>query len=204
MAKSLFIAAQSGHPRGWFGYLVAQIMARETAYANRIALRYLDVQRGDTVIEVGFGHGHSVREIARQIPTARIAGVDPSDVMVRVARRSCRPYADRVDLRKGLAEQLPFEVGAFDRALAVHTSYFWPQLEPGLREIRRVLRDGGRFVLGFRPADDQSAVVSLPASVYKLHSNAQMHCTLRLVGFRDVTVECTELKNGFISWAICE
>lgn len=204
MAKLLFIATQSGHPRGWLGYIVALVMARETTNANRIALRHLNVQRRDDVLEVGFGHGHTVREIARRIPTARIAGVDPSDVMVRVARRACRAYVDRVDLRNGLADQLAFEDGAFDKALAVHTSYFWPQLEPGLREIRRVLRDGGRFVLGFRPADDGSAVASLPTSVYRLHSIAQMHSALRLVGFRNVTVERTELKTGFMAWAICE
>ena len=149
--KPLFIAKQSGHPRGWFGHIVARVMARETAQVNRLALEHLEVQDGDAVLEVGFGHGQTVREIARSVATATISGVDPSDVMVRVARRKCRAYADRLDLRGGLAESLPFDDGVFDRVLTVHTTYFWPELEPGLREVRRVLRDRGRFVLGFRP-----------------------------------------------------
>ena len=203
MGKPLFIAKQSGYPQGWFGHIVALVMARETATANRIALDHLDVQDGDAVLEVGFGHGQTIREIARRVPTARISGVDPSDVMMRVARRKCRAYAGRLDLRSGLAELLPFDDGVFDRVLSVHTTYFWPQREPGLREIRRVLRDRGRFVLGFRPADDELAAASLPASVYTLHSIEEMTSALLLAGFGNVTVERTELKKGFIAWAIC-
>ncbi len=204
MGKPLFIAKQSGYPQGWFGNIVALVMARETATANRIALAHLDVQDGDAVLEVGFGHGQTIREIARRVPTARISGVDPSDVMMRVARRKCRAYAGRLDLRSGLAELLPFDDGVFDRVLSVHTTYFWPQLEPGLREIRRVLRDRGRFVLGFRPADDELAAASLPASVYTLHSIEEMTSALLLSGFGNVSVKCTELKKGFIAWAICK
>jgi ubiquinone/menaquinone biosynthesis C-methylase UbiE len=203
MGKSLFIAKQSGYPQGWFGHIVALVMARETATANRIALKHLDVHDGDAVLEVGFGHGQTVREIARRVLTARVSGVDPSEVMVRVARRKCSAYANRLDLRGGLAESLPFDDGVFDRALSVHTTYFWPRLEPGLREIRRVLRDRCRFVLGFRPADDKIAAANLPISVYTLHSIEDMKSALLLAGFRDVTMERTELKKGFISWAIC-
>jgi arsenite methyltransferase len=166
MGKPLFIAKQSGHPQGWFGNIVAFVMAR-------------------------------------RVPTARISGVDPSDVMMRVARRKCRAYAGRLDLRGGQAEFLPFDDGLFDRALSVHTTYFWPQLEPGLREIRRVLRDRGRLVLGFRPADDELAAASLPTSVYTLHSIEEMKSAILLAGFGNVTVECTELKRGFVAWAIC-
>ena len=178
-------------------------MARETANVNRVALDYLDVQDGDVVLEVGFGHGQTVREIARRMPAARISGVDPSDVMVRVARRKCRAYADRLDLRSGQAELLPFDNGVFDRAMTVHTTYFWSQLEPGLHEIRRVLRDRGRFVLGFRPADDELAAASLPESVYTLHSIEEIKSAVSGAGFSNVTVECTELKRGFMAWAIC-
>ena len=203
MVKPLFIAKQSGHPQGWFGHIVARVMARETSKVNRMALEHLGVQDGDAVLEVGFGHGQTVREIARRVPTATISGVDPSDVMVRVAHRKCHAHTGRLDLRGGLAESLPFDDGVFDRALTVHTTYFWPQLEPGLREVRRVLRDRGRFVLGFRPADDELAVASLPTSVYTLHSIEEMKSALSLAGFGNVAIECTDLKKGFIAWAIC-
>ena len=203
MGKLLFIAKQSGNPQGWFGHIVARVMARETAKVNWMALEHLEVEGGDAVLEVGFGHGQTVRELARCIPSATIAGVDPSDVMVRVARRKCRAYADRVDLRSGLAALLPFDDRVFDKALTVHTTYFWPQLEPGLREVRRVLRDRGRFVLAFRPADDDIAAASLPTSVYTLHSIEEMKSALLLAGFGSVTVETTDLKKGFIAWAIC-
>jgi SAM-dependent methyltransferase len=202
-AKSLFIARQSGFPQGWFGHIVALVMARETAAVNRMAIDHLNVEDGNAVLEVGFGHGQTVREIARRVRTATISGVDPSDVMMRVARRKCGAYTSRLDLRGGVAEFLPFDDGVFDRALSVHTTYFWPQLDPGLREIRRVLRDRGRFVLGFRPADDEIASANVPASVYTLHSIEDMKSALSRAGFNDVTIERAELSKGFIAWAIC-
>ncbi|MDH3763640.1 MAG: class I SAM-dependent methyltransferase [Gammaproteobacteria bacterium] len=36
-----------------------------------------------------------------------------------------------------------------DRACSVHTIYFWPQLSSGLAELARVIRPGGRLLLGF-------------------------------------------------------
>ena len=194
MGKLLYIAKQSGNPQGWFGHIVARVMAYETAKVNRMALEHLDVAEGDTVLEVGFGHGQTVREIARRVGSATIAGVDPSDVMVSVARSKSRAWADRVDLRSGLAESLPFDDGMFDRALTVHTTYFWPQLAPGLREVRRVLGDRGRFVVGFRPEDDAFAVRNLPPSIYTLHSIKKMESVLKLVGFDNVSVVCTDFK----------
>ncbi len=203
MSKPLFIAKQSGHPQGWFGHIVASVMARETTKANRFAMECLGVRDGDAVLEVGFGHGKTVREIARCAPAARISGVDPSKVMVSVAHRKCHAYADRLDLRMGFVESLPFEDSMFDRALTVHTTYFWPKLEPGLREIRRVLSDQGRFVLGFRPADDRLAAESLHSSVYTLHTIDEMKAALSLAGFNNLSIERTELKKGFLAWAIC-
>lgn len=66
-----------------------------------------------------------------------------------------------------------------------------------------MLRDRGRFVLGFRPADDELAVASLPKSVYTLHSSEEMKSALSLAGFGNVSVEHTDLKKGFIAWATC-
>ncbi|MEQ9321468.1 MAG: class I SAM-dependent methyltransferase [Polyangiaceae bacterium] len=178
-------------------------MARETAAANRTARELLTIEPGDAVLEVGFGHGQTAYEIVCDVPTATVAGVDPSEVMVRVARRKTRGHRDRVDLQQGAVEDLPFDDNTFDKALGVHTTYFWPSLDAGLREVRRTLRPGGRFVLGFRPADDDFAAATLPVSVYSLHTVEEMRTALVEAGFANVTTHRMDLTRGFIVWAVC-
>jgi SAM-dependent methyltransferase len=53
----------------------------------------------------------------------------------------------RVGLMLADRAGIPDAAGSFDRAYAVHTIYFWPEPARDLRELSRVLRDGGRLVL---------------------------------------------------------
>src|SRR5919204_412524 len=57
--------------------------------------------------------------------------------------------ARRLDLRVGSVERLPFPDASFDHAVGVNTVAVWPDLEAGLRELHRVLRPGGRLLLGW-------------------------------------------------------
>src|SRR5262249_18274702 len=57
MRRPEFIARLSGCPTGVLGSLIARIMAKETLATNTYALRLLELQPTDHVLEVGFGHG---------------------------------------------------------------------------------------------------------------------------------------------------
>src|SRR5512134_896305 len=89
MAKPELIARQSRQPSGWLGEIVARVMAFDTAHANRIAVERLAVRAGEAVLEVGCGHGRTLARIARA-PCGFLAGIDASEVMVRLARRRLR------------------------------------------------------------------------------------------------------------------
>jgi ubiquinone/menaquinone biosynthesis C-methylase UbiE len=67
------------------------------------------------------------------------------------ARNSDAVAGGRVDLRHGTAQALPFAEGTFDKAVAINSMQAWPDAGSGLREIRRVLKAGGKVALGFTP-----------------------------------------------------
>jgi len=190
------IARQSSQPSGWLGEIVARVMAVETAPANRIALRALAPRAGEAVLEVGCGHGRTLRELAASQP-GFLAGVDGSEVMVRLARRRLRRWIEAGIAEVSLATSaaLPYADARFDAVLAVHVVYFWTNALADLREIRRVLRPGGRVLLGYRPHDAQ-AEASLPASVYTLRSADEIEELLREAGFAATSSTDYSLSGG--------
>jgi ubiquinone/menaquinone biosynthesis C-methylase UbiE len=87
-----------------------------------------------------------------------VAGIDPSQEMVQQAgaRNAKAIESGRVDLRHGSIESLPFDSDTFDKAIAINSMQVWPDAAAGLREIRRVMKLGGRIGLGFTPYSGQS------------------------------------------------
>lgn len=194
MRKPELIARQSRRPSGWLGEIVARVMALETEPANRIAVQELAVQPGESVLEVGCGHGRTLARLARG-PCPFLAGIDPSDVMVRLARRRLRRSigAGRADVSLASSAKIPHAGGRFDAVLAVHVVYFWTDPLADLREIRRVLRSGGRILLGYRPRDEET-LAALPATVYSLRSIEETEDLLTQAGF--VAVRSTRHSLG--------
>lgn len=162
-------------------------MALETATANQAALDLLQLTDADRVLEIGFGHGRTIERAAGRVPRGVVAGIDHAETMLRVARRRCAALiaAGRVQLHRGDSAHLPFHAASFDKALAVHTLYFWRPPLPHLRELRRVLVTGGRLVLAYRPAGSRGAA-DFPDRVYTFHSPQDVHDLLVDAGFGEI------------------
>lgn len=99
------------------------------------------------VLVVGAGGGLELRAFAEAQPGWRFVGVDPSVEMLKLARRTLGPLADRVDLHEGYTASAP--AGPFDAASCLLTLHFLPAEErlSTLREIRRRLKPGAAFVV---------------------------------------------------------
>ncbi|MDJ0787838.1 MAG: methyltransferase domain-containing protein [Myxococcota bacterium] len=191
MARSQLIARQSSHPTGPLGHVVARVMAVDTRRLNQRMFEILDPQPGQKILELGSGHGRMLRRIARAVAPGGIAvGADPSEVMRRVARRHLHRElaAGTARLVEGAAASLPLPDAGFDQAASVHTLYFWPDLDAGLRELHRVLRPGGRLLMAFHDGADPAILSKLPANIYTLRPRDAVADGLRAAGFHDVSV----------------
>jgi len=196
MRRPEFIARQSGKPEGLLGRIIAFIMERETVEQNRRALAALEIEDGDDVLELGYGHGRTLEAIGALTPSGRIAGIDHSEEMHDLASRRCDALlgAGRVDLRAGDTRRLPYPDRSFSRALAVHLLYFWSDPLEHLREVHRVLRDGGRFVIAFRDKSDPGAA-DFPPPLYTFYETGMVRRLLAEAGFR--ATETVDDSPGF-------
>jgi ubiquinone/menaquinone biosynthesis C-methylase UbiE len=141
------------HPSGVRGRLFAWLMERMNTAAYRRAAALIDPAPGDAVLEIGFGTGALLARLAPRLAGGLLAGVDPSLLMVRQARRRLSHEAGglRLDLRQGDDRQLEgWPAGGFSQVAALHCFQFFRDPDTTLRECLRVLRPGGRLVLILR------------------------------------------------------
>jgi SAM-dependent methyltransferase len=110
-----------------------------------ITLPVLDLMkmgREENVLDVGCGTGWLVRLLADRVPEGRVIGMDLSDEMVRRARRN-HVSVENAMFVVGSADEIPWDANIFTRAISVEFAYYWPDPAAALREIHRVLQEGG-------------------------------------------------------------
>ncbi len=150
------LAAQLARPRGLIGRQVSREMARTNAEMINGAISLLDVQPGHGVAEIGFGTPGSITTLADLAAPGVVIGIDHSPLAVRSARRRLKAHiaSGRIRVLQASAEELPLEDASVERVLAINTLTYWHDLDAGVRELHRVLKDAGRLVIGVRAPQD--------------------------------------------------
>jgi ubiquinone/menaquinone biosynthesis C-methylase UbiE len=133
------------HPgfAGLTGYLAAATMVLGREGDARLAERLSGLACSDVVVDIGCGPGVAVRHAAGRGVAA--VGVDPAQVMLRVARFLTTP-SSTVRYLQGSAEALPLSDASASVVWSIASVHHWADLDEGLREARRVLKPGGRLV----------------------------------------------------------
>lgn len=128
----------------WTAQVVPRIVDRtlDTPEVRAVRARVCAGLVGE-VLELGFGSGPNLPHYPPAV--SRATAVDPSDVAWRLAapRLAAAPVPVRRSGRDG--QRLPFADASFDSALSTFTLCTVPDVDAALREVRRVLRPGGRL-----------------------------------------------------------
>jgi ubiquinone/menaquinone biosynthesis C-methylase UbiE len=147
-----FVPAAGKHWRLPLYDLIAKLLGAEAA---RVPLAEQAACRpGDRVLEIGCGTGSLLLLIHRMQPAAQIVGLDPDPGALAIAARKARRAGTSFQLDQGFADEMPYPDASFDRVLS---SFMFHHLsrtvkEGTLREVRRVLKPGGRFhMVDFAP-----------------------------------------------------
>jgi ubiquinone biosynthesis O-methyltransferase len=101
---------------------------------------------GLRILDVGCGDGILALELSRQ--GAHAVGVDTSEGMIAAARKRAKLHGDNVYFDIAKAEALPFATDCFDVVVAVTVLCFVEDAAVALKEMARVLKPGGRLIVG--------------------------------------------------------
>jgi len=103
---------------------------------------------GARIVDLGCGAGHMTADLGRAVgPNGRVYGIDMSRDMLAGAEARCAGMAN-VTLSLGSAEAIPLEAGAADGLVSVQVLEYVADIDAALAECARVLRPGGRLVIG--------------------------------------------------------
>lgn len=190
-------AAQLRCPHDEAGISFGQTMNLRNLVQITGAFEAVRLQSGDRILEQGCGNGGLLGYILSLAENLHYTGLEVSDLMCRQAQAFNAPFVEA-----GLAQYLlygggalPFADGAFDKAVAVNTVYFWNDAETMLAELCRVLKPAGRLCLNFGEKDFM-AKLPFAAHGFALYDAADIRCmTQRL------PLECT-LERRRQDWAV--
>ncbi len=122
---------------------------------NHIIAEMLRIEKPDAAfsfLDIGCGTGTLVMRVHEKFPNARLAGVDLSEGMVKVASSKARPVFGaannpNVSFCAGNASsRLPFSDGQFDYVACCHSFHHYPDQFSALKEFRRLLKPGGKIL----------------------------------------------------------
>jgi ubiquinone/menaquinone biosynthesis C-methylase UbiE len=172
----------------------------------------------ESVLDVGVGTGNLALPAVERWPTVQVTGIDASGEMVKAVEGLADtrlPSADRsrFEARTAFAHELPFPDATFDAAMSSFVLQLVPSRPPALREVRRILRPGGRFAyvtwLQDSRAFEPDRIFDTLLDEYGFDEEGEDHRSgdlpsvaraaseLRRAGFRDVTATGAMLEHRF-------
>lgn len=162
------------------------------------------------VLETAAGTGVVTEALHEALPDAEIFATDLNPPMLDVARQRVR--SEQVRFVQADAQDLPFEGGSFDLVLCQFGSMFFPDKVLGHSEARRVLRDGGRYLLAIWDRIErnelsnaaQNALIDcfpkdpplfMREGPFGYHDASRIESDLHDAGFETVDIETIELRS---------
>lgn len=143
-----YLMRQVRKPSRWMGRFIGRGMNQRHSLLTDWGISH-DIGKQWTILDAGCGGGRTVGELANAADEGKVYGLDYAEGSLAASRDyNWRLIADgRIQIEYGIVSRLPFSDGVFDLVTAIETQYYWPNLQEDMREIRRVLKPGGKLLV---------------------------------------------------------
>jgi arsenite methyltransferase len=184
MVAPNWVVRQLAGPHGLFARGFARLLNAANAAESARAVQVLAPERHHTALDLGFGGGVALPALLSACADGRVVGIEPAIAMrARALRRWAWAAAEgRLSILDGAAEAIPLAGGEVHRAITMNTVYFWRDVPAGFAELHRVLRPGGRLVVGVAPAAHLRAM-GFDEAGYRVAEPEAYAASLRAAGF---------------------
>jgi ubiquinone/menaquinone biosynthesis C-methylase UbiE len=188
------LASQLRKPAGFLGKLVAKMLEFKNRGSYKKIIENLAPAAGEHILEIGYGPGLGIYQIAGSVPDCRISGIDFSELMYHKASRRNARFIQKGTVNLKYGDILNIETGkdTFDKIFCVNVIYFWNDLNLAFTKVYNMLGYKGEFLIYMEHRDSLDKVKFLTDSCK--YSIEDVESELKNTGFADIEYS---FKKGY-------
>ena len=179
-------------PEGLGGKIMLAMMNSGHGKLADWGMSFLGLSTDAAVLDCGCGGGANLCKLLKRCPNGTVTGIDYSSVSVEKSKKlNAKTISEgRCCVLEASVAALPFEDNKFDVVTAFETVYFWPGLVDCFREVYRVTKTGGIFLIcneatGDTDKNDKWTQLIDGMTIYR---DAQLKTALREAGFTNIQI----------------
>ena len=179
-------------PEGLGGKIMVAMMNSGHSKLADWGMSFLGLSTDAAVLDCGCGGGANLCKLLKRCPNGTVTGIDYSSVSVEKSKKlNAKTISEgRCCVLETSVAVLPFEDNKFDVVTAFETVYFWPGLVDCFREVYRVTKTGGIFLIcneatGDTDKNDKWTQLIDGMTIYR---DAQLKTALRDAGFTNIQI----------------
>lgn len=180
---------QTRKPEGFLGKMMLSGMNSGHGQMADWGMSFLQNIAPAEIVELGCGGGRNAGELLKKYRAANLTAIDHSPLCVEKASAYNKSMVDagRCKVQQGDVSALKLENSTYDLATAFETVYFWPGPEKSFREVFRVLKPGGTFMIVNESdgSDKTSLQFEQMIDGMKCYTSEQIESALKSAGFAE-------------------
>ena len=182
--------SQTRKPEGFLGKMMVNGMNSGHAKMADWGLSHISSAVPEEIVELGCGGGRNAGELLKRYPSAKVTAIDYSDVSVQAATDYNKAMIDagRCEVQQGDVSALNLPKERYDLATAFETIYFWPGLEKCFKQVEKVLKPGGLFLIVCESDGTDEAGLKYEKIIdgMKCHTIEEIETALKAAGFSNI------------------
>ncbi len=148
-------------PHGEDGVETIKNMNENHRPISEFAFECVDVGKTDKVLDIGCGGGVNIEKFLK-LTINNVDGLDYSEVSVKESIKRNQKAVDdkKCKIIQADVSQMPIEDETYNLVSAFETIYFWPDIQNTFKEVSRIIKPGGQFMMaqgtdGNHPDDEK-------------------------------------------------
>ena len=184
---------QTRKPEGFLGRVMLKGMNFGHAKIADWAMSLLNIPTPVEIAELGCGNGRDAGVLLKKYPSSKLTAVDYSPLSVEKTKANNMKMieAGRMTVIEGDVSDLKLQAEKFDLATAFETIYFWQDLEKCFRQVARILKIGGYFMIVSESNGKDKATQWFKERIdgMNTYTPIELEKTLKSAGFSEVRSE---------------
>lgn len=192
-------------PHGEEGFETIENMNENHREISEFAFKCIDVNVNDNILDIGCGGGVNIEKFLK-LTSGNVDGLDYSEVSVKASedRNQDAVDAKRCRIIQADVSDMPIGDEEYDLASAFETIYFWPDIGETFKEVSRIIRPKGKFMIAQGTDSNHPDDEKWLSTVEGMHVYTALELEKYLLDAGFSSVESFKKENDYILVVIAE